>query len=246
MATITLRLDEQTREAVDALARGRGLTVSELLRGTIDGMLGRDVPDPSHAPTTLTMVERRILASQHETMAKLHADDEHETGYHQRMVEVLNEGYTAEYADVFIPIRPELSPRQCTFVHDVLDMFWKLKISLDRLAEEERAALGKQAEQILAFRGFDFNDSLEGRLAAYARHLIESDRWAELADRFDDKHERGNSHMPMLATYRRMLDAFGPVWEARIEDNSLPHDERYILSTDDLRKVMDAWPYPRD
>lgn len=247
MATITLRVDHQTRDDLEALARGRGATVSDLLRASIFEMLGRDVPtdDTSSTPLTLTVVERRHLALQHEILAMLHSDDEYEAGYHRRLVEVLAKGYTGEYHRMFLDISPELSRRDCSLLWDLLDMFCVLKASLGRLDAAEKKTLGEGAEARLSFQGFDFNDTHEGRLADYAQHLIDTDRWHDLAEHFDDEHERGNSHSPRLATYLRMLKTFQPIWSAKVKDSGLSHDGRYVLNLDELRTVLAAWPYSR-
>ncbi len=127
---------------------------------------------------------------------------------------------------------------------ELLDMFRVSKSSLSRLDDDEKAAVGEHAEHALTFQGLDFNDSGEARLASYAKYLIDDGRWEELAEHFDAKHEHGNSHMPTLATYRRMLDAFEPIWEGKISDYSMGRD-RFVLNPDELTKVYSAWPYPR-
>lgn len=90
------------------------------------------------------------------------------------MIEVLNSGYTTEYVDVFQMIQPEMTRRECSLVHDILEMFDTLERSVGQLTEEQRASLGEHAEHRLTFHGFDFNDSQEGRLASYARYLIKT------------------------------------------------------------------------
>jgi uncharacterized protein YfbU (UPF0304 family) len=177
------------------------------------------------------VVERRHLALQHEILAMLHSDDEYEAGHHRRLVEVLTKGYTGDYHRMFLGISPELSRRDCSLLWDLLDMFCVLKASLDRLDAAEKKALGEGAAGVrLSFQGFDFNDAYEGRLADYAQHLIDTDRWQDLAEHFDDEHERGNSHSPRLATYLRMLEAFQPIWSAKVKDSGLSHDDRYALN----------------
>lgn len=124
-------------------------------------------------------------------------------------------------------------------------MFRHLKNGLERLSPEDRAALDDTAQHALTFRGFDFNDTREGRLATYAKYFIEDERWEELAVHFDAEHERGNSHMPYLVTYQRMLSAFTPRWEKRTSNSSLGFPERYVLDLADLQAVHAAWAAPR-
>jgi len=59
---------------------------------------------------------------------------------------------------------------------------------------------------------------------------------------FDDKHERGNSHAPMLDTYLRMRRVFRPIWEAMIHG---PSRGRYHLTAGELLEIVRAWCYPR-
>jgi len=119
-------------------------------------------------------------------------------------------------------------------------MFLVLKNSLVRLNAEDRAELGDSATRALTFRGFDFNDSHEVRLGGYARYLIKDGKWVELAEHFDDQHERGNSHMPVLMLYRRMLTAFTPLWTVRTNDSTVEFAGRYTLTLTDLHVVHAA------
>jgi uncharacterized protein YfbU (UPF0304 family) len=239
MATMTIRLDDRTREDLDAVAGVRGVTVSDLLRAAIDVVLGRDLDRVvGDAPLSLSPVQRRMLTMQHQILSRLNAD---EADHHHKMVEVLERGFTGEYASVFESIRPELSHQECALVWDLLEMFRQLRFSLGRLDTAERAALGD--ERTLIFRGFDFNDSREARLASYARYLVVTNgQWEELGECFDDEHERGNSHMPVLAAYQRMLDAFTPIWENKIHAASRGGRD-YALSAKQLVAVAAAaWP----
>ena len=76
----------------------------------------------------------------------------------------------------------------------------------------------------------------------YTKYLIDTNRWTDLADHLSDAQERGNSHMPVLATYQRMLRSFKPIWESKLGRGTGPgtHD----LNVAELRRVLDAWPYP--
>lgn len=182
MAQLNVRLDDHTRDSLDALARARGLSASDLIRSLIDNALGRDDPGrPSGdaTPPSLSAIERRTLALQHEILAHLTGgpDEDNrgsESEYHRNMIEVLNSGFTSEYPDMFQMIQSEVTPRECSLVHDILEMFDTLERSVRQLTEEQRASLGEHAEHRLTFHGFDFNDSQEGRLASYARYLIKT------------------------------------------------------------------------
>jgi uncharacterized protein YfbU (UPF0304 family) len=252
MAQLNVRLDDQTRDSFDALARARGLSASDLIRSLIDSALGRtngDRPTADAVPQSLSATERRALALQHEILARLTSEPDEDNGgweseHHRHMIEVLSSGYTAEYPDMFQMIQPELTRRECSLVNDILDMFSTLEASMGRLTEEERASLGEHAEHGLTFRGFDFNNSQEARLASYARYLIKTERWESMAEHFDAQHESGNSHSPTLASYERMLSVWRPIWNRKIATHGGPSD--YLFAPDELREILAAWPYPKE
>jgi uncharacterized protein len=242
MATITMRIDDRTRDQVEAMARARGISVSELLRSAIDDLLGREVDVPrADVPTSLTMVERRLLAMQHEILSRLDRDDKYEVARRNRRIEALEGGFTAEYSDEFGALEPEMSRRDCALVWEILDMFLMLKGSVERLGVDKVAALDKHALPAFTFRGFDAQDSYESRLLGYARFLITKGRWENLAEQFDAKHENGNSHSPRLATYLRMLAAFQPIWKSKLGRGFDP--DALLLTHDELATVLAAWPY---
>lgn len=250
MAQLNLRIDDDTRDQFDALARARGLTASDLARELIGQALGRDNydrPRGDTTPTSLSAVDRRRLALQHETLAILTAQEGEDGGgyeaeYHRQMVDVLNSGYTSEYYKTFQMIEPEMTDRDCSLVHDILEMFTQLEWSVQHLGDEERASLGEHADWALTFSGFDFNNSYEGRLASYAHYLIMDGKWTSMAKYFDAKHERGNSHSPALASYQRMLSVFKPLWDKKVKTMGGPNSYRF--SPDELRQIIAAWPYP--
>jgi uncharacterized protein len=174
-------------------------------------------------------------------LIQLASVDEDETERHGTMIEVLEQGFTGEYADEFISIYDELPLDECRLVWDILDMFRVIEASVDKLGIDAVRALDEHAEHALRFCGFDFNDRREGRLAGYAAHVVGNGRWTELAVYFDDKHERGNSHAPMLGSYLRMRRVFRPLWEAMIHG---PGRGRYHLTEDELLEIVRAWYYP--
>ncbi len=252
MAQLNLRIDDDTRDQFDALARARGVTTSDLARDLIAQALGRDDydrPRDDTTPSSLSALDRRRLALQHEMLAVLTGEDGedgggYETEYHRKMVDVLNSGYTSEYYKTFQMIEPEMTDRDCSLVHDILEMFTQLEWSVHHLSEQERASLGENAEYALTFSGFDFNNSYEGRLASYAHFLIKDERWTSMAKYFDAEHERGNSHMPALASYQRMLSVFKPMWERKVKTMGGPNTYRF--SAEELREIVAAWPYPKN
>jgi hypothetical protein len=243
MATITLRLDAWTREEVERLAQAHGMTISDLLRSRIDELVGKDIElARAEAPRSMNMIQRRTLALIHEVLASLKTD-EHGVAYHRRRVRVLEEGFTAEYGEEFIAIGPELAPSECNLVWDILDMFSVLETSVARLSADDLAELGEHAGRLLSFRGFDGNDARETRLLTYTQYLIDNDKWKNLADHLSEAQDLGNAHMPLLATYQRMLRVFQPIWEKKLRRGS--GLEAHKLDIAELRQMLDASGYRR-
>lgn len=246
MPTLTLRIDDATRSELEALAQGRGETVSDLVREAIDELLGRGDDDkerPNAEPRSLTAVERSLLASQHEVLAVLSDEGSQERKYHNQLVEVLRSGFTGEYHKVFVDLTPEVPLRDARLLARILGMFRVLRHSLDHLSTDAKAEIGEHADHALTFNGFDHNDSRELALARYVQFLVADGRWEEQEEVLE--RDGGNSHMPKLATYLRMLAAFEPLMARRSTDPSLSFDEQMSLDADDLRAVYAAWPSPR-
>lgn len=250
MATVTLRLDDETRDRIEWLARSQETTVSDLLRDAINGLLGRSAPTerPGHGPRSLSFVERRILTQQHQILRLLEAGDKHQTDYHDDMITVLERGFTGEYDDEFRALETELPGRECELVRRIFDMFRVIKATLDRLSDEDIAMVGgEQAVRALTFDGFDFQEPRESRLAGYGEYLVGTGRWSELAAHFDEEHDGGNSHHANLGPYLRMLEVFDSIWQRKLADHSnFFAEDRYLLSVDELKKLYAAWPYPRE
>jgi uncharacterized protein YfbU (UPF0304 family) len=243
LATLTLRVDDETRDELELLAQGRGTNVSMLLRGAIDGLLGRTpVAAPTSAPKSLSMLDRQLLVLQHEILKRLgtNADDADEVEHHEKRIEVLQQGFTTEYHREFIAINDELTPADGALTMEILDMFSTIEAALDRLGDPALAELGEGAEYTLRFAGFDHNDAQESRLAGLAEHLVKSGRWSGLAYHFDDEHEGGNSHMPVVSRYRRMLLGYQAVVAERKarEGAGAFSVQRFEIS--DLQKILDA------
>lgn len=250
MATITLRVEDHVRDQLQDVADGKGLTLSELLRSLIDGQFDReDREEPRRriVPESMTAVDRKQLALLHKILARLVEDKKDDdrlgfdgdTSYQLDRAQSLEEGWTREYDMEFYAMEPELSRRDCGLVMDILDMFRILKYSAEKTA---RVELTEEEIDTLTFHGFDLNDALEGRLLVYARWLVsDGDRWQEQANLFSERHDRGNSHMPLLGAYQRMLAVYEPIWRS-IVHRAAGRD--YLLSPDELRQVAAAATHP--
>jgi hypothetical protein len=138
MPTITLRLDDATKEELEALARSRGQSLSDLIRSALDGLLMRNKDEDrlDITPRSLTAVERQQLALLHRILARVVGDDNDVDGdkaYQLERAQVLEEGFVGEYSMEFCGISPELSARDSKFVVDVLDLFRIVTFSIMKL-----------------------------------------------------------------------------------------------------------------
>ena len=186
--------------------------------------------DDLRPPVSLSPVERQTLLLLHQVLAHV---DSGEADYHEKMVEILNEGFTIEYENVFTPY-PELSKDDCTLVYDILDMFRVIKASLKELDPAERDALLADHNHVLTFQGFDGNDVREGKMRSYVRFLQNTDRWTDLREDVDAA-DGGNSHSLMLGRYQAMLDVYKPIWNETVHAA-----QSSLLGAAELRRVAEA------
>lgn len=236
--TISIRVEDDLKELADDAAGGQGLSVSEWIRQLMREALGLDVEEWS-APASLSKRDRSQLVLLHR-IARAVSEDEPE--YHDHMIEVLEHGFTGEYPDGFAALYDELPLSECRLVWDLLDMFRVIESSVREIGPERMIEIDKHVVGGSGFRGFDFNDPREARLADYAEHLVRKGRWEELAVYFDPEHEGGNSHSPMLGSYLAMLDVFQPIWREMVHGVGRG---RYVLNEDELGPILQAWYHPK-
>jgi hypothetical protein len=201
------------------------------------------VDEPASGPQSLTLFERELLRLQHQILEDLCDVRGSEREYHHQAIEILANGFTGEYGRLFMGLDPELAFRDCRLLWRILDMFRLVEPSFNRLSEVAKADIGEHANHLLSFRGFDHNDSLEGRFAAYAKFLVGSGRWREQADAVE--LDGGNSHIPNLATYQRMLAVFEAIQDSRGDDSSLSFEDRSYLNVEELTAIYAASSHRR-
>ncbi|MCQ9343838.1 YfbU family protein [Corynebacterium kozikiae] len=218
MATVTIRLEDELKKDLEAVAAGRNQNVSELVRELIEDFLSPgevDRPGTVLAPKTLTAYERQSLATLHRILARLVGDDNLEDGdkeYQLRQAKILESGFTGLYGQEFIGISPELSQADCTLVMDILDMFRMIDAGLKAL-EEDGETLDIDNKFMLTFDGFDFQIEREAAMADLVKYFVEEGRWVEHAKMI--KETGGNSHGQRLPMYQAMLGEYNAVMEAR-------------------------------
>lgn len=245
MPTITLRLDDRTKEELEALARGRGESLSDVIRSAISVTLLRDDTDNriNMTPRSMTIVERQTLALLHRILARLVTDDDsdRDKAGQLALAEALESGFTSEYDNEFSEIEPELSTSQCRFVMDVLDLFREINDAIEQL-QTRSVPISADLVSSLGFHGFDMNDPLESHMLRFALFMLRQERWTDLAESFDREHENGNSHLPMKDVYQRMIDEY--------EDIKAEHSRKharwdyYRLELPDLERLAQVRIHP--
>jgi uncharacterized protein YfbU (UPF0304 family) len=247
MATITVRVDDAVRDALQAKAEEERQTLSDFVRNRLqDAVFGfreQELDKEGLEPDSLSPLDRHTLALLHRILGRVLPEDANDVDgdrdYQLERAKVLERGFTKEYWIEFAGIRPELNARQCAFVMDVLDMFRIALYSLNNLREK-----GTDTEDSLAhtltFQGFDHNDKLESQMSDYVRFLVKDEKWVE-QEEFVLGPERGNSHHQMVNVYSRMLTAYREVKQGRPRSAG---PKAYLLSQEELTKIAAAAVHP--
>lgn len=138
----------------------------------------------------LSHSERLVLANQYAILQKIDPEQQQLWSLYQNIVE---NGFTSHYGDLFSAIEDEMPIDDCREVMDILDMFRAFHNSLALMRDKS----GLDQERF-RFQGFDGNN--ETVQWAFARFLIHDQKgWVE-----SDTGEL-NSHRRILETYRAML-----------------------------------------
>lgn len=245
MATITLRLDDEIRDAVQRRAEEGGLTVSDFVRDLIREAvvdLGHEDDPDGYVPDSLSPKERHTLSLLHRILARVMPEGEEGVdggkAYQLERAKVLEEGFTLEYWTEFAGLGNELSKRDSERVMDVLELFRIVQNSVRHL-REEGADVPDELAHALRYRGFDFNNPLEGKMAMYVRHMINDGRWEEIAD-FVKGPTSGNSHARTLDTYLRMLAEYRRIRARRRPALGLD----YLLTLEELEAIAAEQVHP--
>lgn len=226
MPTLTIRIDEVMRDRLMEAAEERGTTASNFVRESLEEIFGMDerIEGGRGLEVTyeLTPIERHMMVLIHRSILAAQGDlteEYYDASDEMKSIEVLQNGFISEYTGQEFPGIFEPMPQsEGEMVWDILDMFRILKYSVKNLGADGWEALGlHRAEHYGSFQGFDGNDARESRMLSYLEYLIKDDRWAEQKEFvLGGTGDRGNSHAPMLSTYRKMLREFKPLWKKTI------------------------------
>jgi uncharacterized protein YfbU (UPF0304 family) len=215
MPTVSIRVSDELKSRLDSLAQESASTLSSVITEALNSSTGvgrTDYPEET-APYTINNTNRLILRNQEQLLSMSDALDDDERAWHRKNVRILESGFTSEYHDVFCPLHPEIPYKRTVELFDILDMFRVLRNSYERLNDEEKTAV---EERDISFRGFDYSSSEETALPGYVDYLFEDKRYGELKEPLARFSDGGNSHMPVIDVYRRMLRCFKQVWRPHL------------------------------
>jgi uncharacterized protein YfbU (UPF0304 family) len=246
MATITVRIDDAVRDALQARADDERQTLSDFVRDRLQDAVfdfrDKESDREGLEPKSLTPMDRHTLALLHRILGRVLPKDANDVDgdedYQLERAKVLERGFTKEYWVEFAGIRPELNARHSEFVMDVLDMFRIALYSVNHL-REEGTVIDDSLRQALTFQGFDHNDRLENQMSDYVRFLVKDEKWTE-QEEFVLGRERGNSHHRMADVYSRMLTAYREAKQNRPSTGP----KAYLLDEKDLAKIAAARIHP--
>lgn len=139
----------------------------------------------------LSFKERLILTNQYEILAGLSKND-FEIRKNKNLAEIFKKGYSRNYCDATSDFSEELSPEECQFVVDVLDLYRDLYWSWEKSTEIQDSI----EKRNILFPGFDMNDPKEVRYLTYCRFMVEDQgKWGEIKQLIDNEEIEGlNSH----------------------------------------------------
>lgn len=171
----------------------------------------------------LTQTERLILLNQYEILKKLdHKNAEH----YNKATEILENGYTSYYKDLFRGLSPDMEKSECDFVVEVLEMYRAIEDYKRRNPTDSDVV----NDPFSHFAGFDGNN--EAECHGFAQFLINvQKKWQEQTP-YEQQTDGYNSHTPMKDFYERMLDVRRSLGKP------------FPLSHAQVRAILQAAPHP--
>lgn len=166
-------------------------------------------------PRTLSLVERQILANQFRILEKIEDDKD----YYRTKAEILENGYSKRYAEVFLVDVEETPFEICDETDKILNMYRRINFAIGNLSEDEKE--GMDLERI-RFEGFDANNDPHYHYMAYCVENL--GLWKE------HKESYINSHSSLtIDKYRRMLSYQNQALENKMD-----------LDKEDLKRMVEV------
>lgn len=165
-------------------------------------------------PDSLSIAERQILVNQFRILSKMESNpQEYET-----KIEILENGYTEQYYEVFDVNTEEIPLNVCEETSQILTMYRRINNCIKQLSEVEKTALNLDT---IAFEGFNAKRDFHFQ---YMTFMIEKMHlWREYRSMYLDTLNR-----QALTKYRKMLDY----------QNFLLDNDQYDITIKDLRKLI--------
>lgn len=157
--------------------------------------------------------DRWVLSNQLKILSIL---DPENLVYYEKYQKIIENGYEGLYNDCIQFIVPDdqtITEEESNLTLTILDMFRAITFSLNKIDDKTGIDLNQ-----LKFEGFDGNN--EGKYYDFVKFFcteFDGERFPEIGKGTDNF----NSHSPVLATYKRMLD----VWKACKDKNNLTKEE---------------------
>ncbi|MEW5676113.1 YfbU family protein [Flavobacterium enshiense] len=165
-------------------------------------------------PESLSIVERQILANQFRILSKMESDPQD----YETKIEILENGYTEQYYEVFDVNTDEIPLEICEETSQILNMYRRINNCIKKLSEKERTELNLEK---IAFEGFDVKRDFHFQ---YMTFMIEKmNLWREYRNLYLDSRSRLS-----LMKYRKMLEY----------QNYLLDNDQYDLTKSNLKKLI--------
>ncbi len=194
MPTMSLRVDDETKNWLDIVAEKHNLNASAVVRDAINEKLTEmDRGTKPRSKLPLSTTERLILSNQFRLLEIL---DPENASHHSRKARIVEEGYELNYGWMTDHLYEGLSREECIRVLEILDMYSSLLFSFG--AAKDDTGLDRASVE---FFGFDGNH--ESELKQYAQFLIYEEHKFEIL-----QNESGhvlNSHFPSIAIHMQRL-----------------------------------------
>jgi len=172
-------------------------------------------------PETLSIVERQILANQFRILSKIGSDSQD----YETKIEILENGYTEKYFDVFDVSTEEIPMEVCEETTRILEMYRRISTAIDALSQEEKLILDLDK---INFEGFSKRDSHYH----YMVFMIENmNLWQEYK-----KTSLNCNFEYQLSKYQRMLEY----------QNFLIDNNQYDFTKENLEHLIDVAVNPRN
>ncbi len=143
---------------------------------------------------TLSLTEHLNLANQFQILAALNPS---QADNYNELITIAKRGFSAEYGNLFSEFNREgMTIEECEYVGEVMDMYWSIQDSYDRLSDKEGLK-----ESDVVFPGFDGNNELS--FIAYAKFRFNEGAFNGL--RYSSSLD---FHFPTTSTYRLALQRY--------------------------------------